>query len=60
MQNKQACPNCKKTFILKIETLPSKMDDKRKSYYFCPYCNYKINDICLAANEEVWTYKLDK
>jgi hypothetical protein len=40
------------------KTLPTKMDDKRDTYYLCPYCNEKY-DVHLLGNEEVDTERID-
>ena len=36
--NEEKCKHCGKTFKLVIDVLPAKMDEKRESYYCCPYC----------------------
>jgi len=62
MQNKdtiEICPSCGKEFIKRTVRYPSKVDDKRDSYYCCPYCN-KSWDIHLMGNEDVMTFKKEK
>ena len=62
MQNKdtiETCPSCGKEFIKRTIRYPSKVDDKRDSYYCCPYCN-KSNGIHLMGNEDVTTFKKEK
>ena len=59
-ESKEKCPACGKEFILSIERWPSKMDDKRDSYYCCPYCEKVVNNIRLMGNEEMRTCKIEK
>lgn len=40
-------------------TNSSKLDDKRESYYNCPYCNEKY-DVRLLGNEEVDVEEINK
>lgn len=56
--SKDICAVCGKEFKVSIEHLASKADDKRKSYYCCPYCNNIVRNITLRGNEEVCTYKI--
>lgn len=56
--NEKKCKHCGKTFKVVIETLPSKMDDKRESYYCCPYCDKVVDTIRLQGNEEVFCKKI--
>lgn len=49
----EACKFCGKTFKVTIETLPSKMDDKRESCYYCPFCEKFSGTVRLQGNEEV-------
>lgn len=57
-RERQNCILCKKSFIVVWKTLPSKMDDKRDSYYLCPYCNKQYN-VRLLGNEDVDTERID-
>ena len=57
-REKQNCISCKKDFIVVLKTLPTKMDDKRDTYYLCPYCDEKY-DVHLLGNEEVDTERID-
>ena len=58
-REKHTCVHCKKDFIVVWKMLPSKMEDKRDSYYLCPYCRkeYKVNN--LLGNEDVDSEKID-
>ncbi len=55
---KKKCKNCGEKFEVFKEQLIAKMDDKRKSYYSCPYCNEVCESVYLHGNEEVVTRKL--
>ena len=57
-RERQTCISCKKDFMVIWKTLPSKMDDKRDTYYLCPYCDKKY-EVRLLCNEEVDTEKID-
>lgn len=57
-RERQTCISCKKDFMVIWKTLPSKMDDKRDTYYLYPYCDKKC-DVHLLGNEEVDTEKID-
>lgn len=54
---KKTCPQCKRDFIVVWQYLPSKMDDKRESYYCCPYCKHATS-VYLLADEEVETREI--
>lgn len=56
--SKEKCKHCGKNFKVVIETLPSKMDDKRESYYYCPYCEKAVDTVRLQGNEEVHCEKI--
>ena len=58
VDSNQHCPYCDEYFTLYIESYPSKIDDKRESYFVCPYCNQLVGKIFLQGNEEVESYKL--
>ena len=51
------CKYCGKSFKIVVETIPSTMDDKRDSYYYCPYCEKVVGTIRLQGNEEVFCEK---
>ena len=55
----EKCKYCGKTFKVVIETLPSKMDDKRDSHYYCPYCEEVVGTIRLQGNEEMFCEKIE-
>ena len=57
-KQKQTCSKCKKEFMLIWKTYPSKLDEKRDSYYICPYCDEKY-DVRLLGNEDVDTEKIN-
>lgn len=57
--SREICPRCNKKFSKSIKCFPSKIDDKRVTYYACPYCNQVVSNISLAGNEEVYTYKIE-
>lgn len=57
--SRENCPHCNKEFSKSIKCFSSKLDDKRKTYYACPYCNKVVSNISLAGNEEVYTYKIE-
>lgn len=48
------CEKCDNKFIKKIIRYPIKCDDKRDSYYTCPYCN-QVYPIHLMGDEDVIT-----
>ena len=52
------CTKCGKNFRIKWIFYPTKLDDKRESYYNCPYCG-NITRVYLKGNEDVETYKLE-
>lgn len=54
---KEKCIICGKEYRVIWETYPTKMDDRRETYYTCPYCNNIVNVYC-NGNEEVRTEKL--
>lgn len=54
----QTCSACKRDFVLVRITYLSKLEEKRKSYYNCPYCN-KEYEVRLLGNEDVETEKID-
>lgn len=53
------CPSCGKTFSFYIEDMPTKMDNKRETYYDCPYCNVVCGYLILRGNEEVYHLKVE-
>lgn len=55
---KEKCNHCGKEFNVIVESLPSKMDDKRESYTYCPYCDKVVDAIRLQGNEEVFCKKI--
>lgn len=57
-REKKTCTACKKDFIVVWKTYSSKLDDKRDSNYYCPYCN-KEYEVRLLGNEEVESVKND-
>ena len=58
ISKKDKCKHCGKDFTVFIESLPSKMDEKRESYYCCPYCDKIVDTIWLQGNEEVLCKKI--
>lgn len=54
----EKCKFCGKVFKVVVEILPSKLDDKRESYYYCPYCEKVAGTIRLQGNEEVFSKKI--
>ena len=40
---KKKCEKCGKDFQLKWIYYPTKLDEKRKSYFVCPYCGNITN-----------------
>ena len=56
--NTKKCENCGKTFKVIIEIFSSNIDDKRESYYCCPYCDKVVDTIRLQGNEEVFCKKI--
>ena len=52
------CSSCGKVFSCYIEVVPTSLDDKRETYYACPYCNAVCGTLLLNGNEEVYTHKL--
>lgn len=56
------CPVCGKKYGVKYIILPSKLDDKRESYYCCPYCESDRScvNVRLLGNQEVESYKIDE
>lgn len=52
------CNSCGKSFKVTINTIPSKLDDKRESYYCCPHCHQVVGTLKLSANEEVCCKKI--
>lgn len=50
------CSKCKNMFVLIHKYYPSRLDDKRESYYVCPYCGNETR-IFLQGNEDVDTRK---
>ena len=56
--SKDICSVCGKAFTVSIERFASKVDEKRNSYYCCPYCNNVVRNITLMGNEEIYTYKI--
>lgn len=57
-REKQTCTACNKEFMVVWKTYPSKLDDKRDSYYHCPYCN-EVYEVRLLGNEDVESEKID-
>ena len=57
-REKHNCIVCKKDCMVVWITYPSKLDEKRDSYYLCPYCNEKY-DVHLLGNEDVDSEKID-
>ena len=59
--NVETCKVCGKHYKVRIITYPSNLDEKRDSYYFCPYCQSEKSfvNIRLLGNEDVETYKID-
>ena len=55
----EKCKKCGKTFRVVIIRYPTKMDDKRNSFYCCPYCN-STYDIQLLGNEDVKTEPVER
>ncbi len=53
------CEECGKEYIKRIECYPSNVDEKRESYYVCPWCNHVIEKVYLRGNEEIYTYKCE-
>lgn len=58
MSKNDKCKHCGKEFIVIVESLPSKMDEKRESYYCCPYCEKVVDTIRLQGSEEVFCKKV--
>lgn len=56
--NEEKCKHCGKMFELVIDVLPAKMDEKRESYYCCPYCGEVASTIRLQGDEEVYCKKI--
>ena len=54
---KTKCTKCGKEYNVILEKYPTKLDDKRETYYNCPYCN-NIIKIQLNGDEEVHTEKI--
>lgn len=59
IKTQELCPHCNKVFILNIKTIPSKLDEKRETYYLCPYCDMPAGNILLQGNEEEQTYIIE-
>ena len=55
---KKKCTKCGKEFELKWIYYPTKLDEKRESYYDCPYCG-NITRVHLNGDEDVETYKIE-
>lgn len=56
--NDEKCKHCGKVFKLIIDVLPTKMDEKRETYYCCPYCEKVAGTIRLQGDEEVICKKI--
>lgn len=55
------CKECNRKYRVKIITYPSNVDEKRDSYYCCPYCESSKSfvSIRLSGREDVVTEKID-
>lgn len=53
----EKCPKCGKEFIVRYLAYPSNLDDKRTSNIDCPYCNYLLESVRLAGNEDISIFK---
>lgn len=54
----EKCLSCGNSFQKIMSYWPSKVDDKRNSFYECPYCNHAYS-ITLDKNEDVSTQKIE-
>ena len=52
----EICDNCKKKFIKRLVIYPCKCDEKRDSFYVCPYCGRHYS-ILLQGDEDVFAIK---
>ena len=57
-EEKHICKICEKEFVIRWIEYPSKLDDARISYYFCPYCKdpQSYVNVHLRGNEELETF----
>ena len=56
--NEEKCKYCGEIFKVVTDVLPTKMDEKRETYYCCPYCGEKAGIIRLQGDEEVICKKM--
>lgn len=54
---KEKCQKCGNWYIVDWILYPTKLDDKRDTFYNCPYCKNIIN-VYLKGNEDVETRKI--
>ena len=52
------CPGCGKEFKEVTTYYPSKVDDRRNTWYKCPYCGYEF-DIIAEGDEEIDAKPID-
>lgn len=53
----EVCTKCKREFIRRLIVYPCKCDDKRDSFYLCPYCEEHYS-IQLMGDEDVTGIKM--
>lgn len=51
--NTEYCNKCNNTFILKLITYPSNVDNKRTTFITCPYCDSFVRYIHLKGDEDI-------